>query len=76
MKEINLHKAIEAIQALIIEAKVMATQEKSHLEIYNFLDELEYLPFLLIDKKETFADYLKEVCKKFNCEKIYKKFVE
>ena len=69
IKEDKNKKALKAIQDLIIEAGTMAYKNVSSKDLAEFLDDLEYLPALIIegDNTELFENYLKEFCSKRNC---------
>ncbi len=47
----------------------MTVNNSSYLEIYNLIDDLEYLPQLITDKEDRtdlFDQSLKKLCKKYN----------
>ena len=55
--------AIKAIHNLMIRLKINIVQELPHRELYNLIDELEYLPILLLNKEDRtqeFEEYLKK----------------
>ena len=56
-------RAIKAIHNLMIRLKINIVQELPHRELYNHIDELEYLPILLLNKEDStqeFEEYLKK----------------
>lgn len=56
-------RAIKAIHNLMIRLKINIVQELPHRELYNLIDELEYLPILLLNKEDRtqeFEEYLKK----------------
>jgi len=70
-------KAIIAIQDLIIQAKIMAGKQKSHEDLFNYLDNLEFLPTLILykeDKGDEFEIKLEEICMKYDFPYILKKY--
>ena len=72
-------KIMTAIHDLIIETRMMVGNRKSYEDIYKFLDDVEYLPALVImasDETETFKNYLKMICEDFNCMRIYNKYCD
>lgn len=72
-------KAIKAIHSLIIEVRIMVGNKEDNEQIFNILDELEYLPALLLENKdntEVFNSYLKGICETYNLNHIYKRYIE
>lgn len=71
-------KAIKAIHSLIIETRILTGNKSSHEKLFSFLDELEYLPALMLqhnkDTTEDFDLYLKEICEKNGLMFIYKAY--
>lgn len=77
IKENKLKKSVAAIHDLLIKVKLMTVQNSSHLEMYNLIDDLEYLPQLIIEQEDTthlFEQFLKELCEKFNFPDVIKKY--
>ena len=66
-------RAIKAIHNLMIRLKINIVQELPHKELYNLIDELEYLPILLLNKEE-FEEYLKKICSQFQCMRIWEQY--
>lgn len=77
IKEEKLNKSIEVIHDLIIKTKIKAVNNESHEEIYNFLDDIEYLPQLILDEKDMttiFKDELEKICEKYNFSSLLNKW--
>lgn len=74
----NKHsKAIQAVQDLIIEARSLAYQKIPGEKLAEFLDGVEYLPALFLEKEdrtELFENYLEEFCNRYNCSGILNKY--
>ena len=54
--------ALEALHQLIIRVKVRTGYKEPYEETFNLLDEIEYLPVLMLDEKDRtqeFEEYLK-----------------
>jgi len=69
--------AIKAIHNLIIRLKINIVQELPHRELYNLIDELEYLPILLLNKEDRtqeFEEYLEKICSQFQCMRIWEQY--
>ncbi len=69
--------AIEAIQSLIVQGRTMAYEGVPNDELAKFLDDLEYLPGLMLeklDRSEQFSEYLKGICEKYDCNRIHGRF--
>ena len=70
-------QSIEAIHNLIIQVKLMTVFNKPHLEMYNFIDEVEYLPQLMMfeeDKTALFEEELEKICLKYNLISVLEKY--
>ena len=70
-------RAIKAIHNLMIRLKINIVQELPHKELYNLIDELEYLPILLLNKEDRtqeFGEYLKKICSQFQCMRIWEQY--
>lgn len=62
-------KAIVVIHDLLIQLKIMSVNNKPHLEMYNFIDKLEYLPQLIIDDEDRtliFDQCIEKLCEDHN----------
>jgi putative GTP-binding protein engB len=61
----------------MIRLKINIVQELPHRELYNLIDELEYLPILLLNKEDRtqeFEEYLKKNCSQFQCMRIWEQY--
>ena len=70
-------RAIKAIHNLMIRLKINIVQELPHRELYNLIDELEYLPILLLykeDRTQEFEEYLEKICSQFQCMRIWEQY--
>ena len=70
-------RAIKAIHNLMIRLKINIVQELPHRELYNLIDELEYLPILLLNKEDRtkeFEENLKKICSQFQCMRIWEQY--
>ena len=70
-------RAIKAIHNLMIRLKINIVQELPHRELYNLIDELEYLPILLLNKEDRtqeFEEYLKNIFSQLQCMLILEKY--
>lgn len=70
-------RAIKAIHNLMILLKINIVQELPHRELYNLIDELEYLPILLLNKEDRtqeFEEYLEKICSQFQCMRIWEQY--
>lgn len=79
IKEEKIRKSISAIHSLLIKIKMMTVNNTSHLEMYNFIDDVEYLPQLILDQDDktmVFEKYLEEICEKFDIPEIIKRYRE
>jgi len=77
IRQENHTKSIEAIHDLIIQIKLMTVFNKSHLEMYHFIDDVEYLPQLMMtdeDQTALFEEELEKICKKYNLITIFEKY--
>ncbi|HBV15071.1 GTP-binding protein EngB [Chryseobacterium carnipullorum] len=77
INEEKLKKSITAIHDLLIKIKIMTVNNSSHLEMYNLIDDLEYLPLLILeqeDRTDIFNDALKDLCEKHNFLDVIKKY--
>ncbi|MFA7234962.1 MAG: hypothetical protein WC076_12720 [Terrimicrobiaceae bacterium] len=75
----KLHKALEAIQGVMVEARRMAYANEDQQHIAKLLDHGEYLPGLLLEDRDAtkeFEDYLKAIVADFPmCQRITDKFL-
>ena len=65
--------ALKIVHDLIIRARWFAYQEKDSKFMAGFLDEVEYLPALMLDERgetDFFERYAKGICEKYNCSGI------
>lgn len=72
-------RALEAIHGLIIESRIYVGEKKSYDSIFEFIDELEYLPTLILQDKDLtneFNDYLLFICEKYKIMRIYNKYIQ
>lgn len=77
IKQENFIKSIEIIHRLLIHLKIMNVNNKSHTEMYNFIDELEYLLLLMLeeeDKTELFEYHLNKICKENKVLFVWEKY--
>lgn len=77
IKQIELAKAILAIQDLIIHGRKLAYQNYPNEQIAEFLDSLEYLPALILeteDRTDLFEQFLEDICIKNNISEIFSKY--
>ena len=61
----------------MIRLKINIVQELPHRELYNLIDELEYLPILLLNKEDRtqeFEEYLEKICSQFQCMRIWEQY--
>ncbi|MGV3598697.1 MAG: GTP-binding protein EngB [Bacteroidota bacterium] len=76
--EYKISKAIKAIQDLIIKSRWLAYEDIPRKELGDFLDDVEYLPTLILKEEEAELDfelYLKMICEKHQVMYIYDKYV-
>ena len=70
--------SIKAIQDLIIEGRKMSFNKTSNESMYEFLDYMEYLPALIIEKNDNtdlFEEHLKEICQEFKINHVYHRYI-
>jgi len=70
-------KALQSIHDLVIRARLLAYEGMVNQEIATFLDYLEHLPALMLEKDDrtgNFEAYLEEICKLYNCENIFRRY--
>lgn len=70
-------KALVAIQDLIIRVRTFAYEKKDYSEIAELLDDIEYLPALIVEEvnnTELFENYLANTCSKFGFNDIIQKY--
>ncbi|MDR3010868.1 MAG: hypothetical protein LBV59_23275 [Sphingobacterium sp.] len=76
--EKKLRDAILAIHDLIIRARIMTFEKVSNEVMFDFLDDLEYLPVLILeDKRENtkrFEEYLESICNRYDYPDILIKY--
>ena len=73
----KLNKALRAIQSLIIESRSLAFNKKSHRAIAKLLDDLEFLPALILenkDRSQQFDKYLESICYENNFHYIWTEY--
>ena len=66
-------KALKAVHDLICHGKKLAYEGAAGQTLAKFLDDLEYLPALMLVKSDTtdiFENYLKEMCVDYDCSYI------
>ena len=69
--------ALEALHQLIIRVKIRTGYKEPYEETFNLLDEIEYLPVLMLDEKDRtqeFEEYLKEICEKYSFMPIWYRY--
>lgn len=67
-------QALKIVHDFIIKARSFAYEEKDAKFIADFLDEVEYLPALMLEEKdqtEFFQKYAKGICEQFNCNEVF-----
>jgi hypothetical protein len=77
IRQENHNSSIEAIHSLIIQIKLMTVNNKPHLEMYHFIDDIEYLPQLIVsdeDQTALFDEQLEKICQKYNLFAIFNKY--
>lgn len=75
----SFNKLILAIHDLMIHVKIMSVNKVLHKEMYDFIDEIEYLPQLIVseeDQTELFDNELIRICEKYNLTNILSKYNE
>lgn len=68
--------ALQALHLLIIKGRMMAWENNS-TQLFEFLDELEYLPALMLEEEnqsKMFEEYLEAICIKRKCPEVYHQF--
>ena len=73
----KLNSALFALQALIIKAREMASQQENYAKIADILDYTEELPRLIASKEDNtnlFRDILVEIAEKHNSFYALQKF--
>ncbi|ASF42597.1 MULTISPECIES: GTP-binding protein EngB [Capnocytophaga] len=78
IREEKRDNAVLAIQQLVIEARVFTSQRREYEEIYDLLDEIEYLAGLLLIKDnitDTFEVFLEGICKKRGFQRIWDYYI-
>ena len=73
----KLKNALNALQAVLIHARMMAYEGAEHKRIAAILDDAEYLPFLIgckEDKTSELRDYLKMMAEEFHDARFIDKF--
>ncbi len=77
IKKENFNKSVTAIHDLIIQIKIMTVNNIEHREMYNFIDDVEYLPQLITSEEEQtdlFENELRKICEKYNLMPIFNKY--
>lgn len=72
-------KALKSIHNSIIHIKMMILKEKTPKEIFDYVDEIEYLPSLLLSKKDNtiiFEQHLENISKNFDVPFLWKYYNE
>lgn len=67
-------KAIQAIQELIVKARNYSYQNMPYERLAVFLDDLEYLPSLIVEDKDNtilFEDNLRDICDRNCCMDVF-----
>ncbi len=75
----SFNKLILVIHDLMIHVKIMSVNKVPHKEMYDFIDEIEYLPQLIVseeDQTELFDNELIRICEKYNLTNILSKYNE
>ncbi|MNU32609.1 hypothetical protein D3C71_211570 [compost metagenome] len=78
INEKKFNSSIVAVHDLIIRARNLAYQKKEHEMIGDFLDALEYLPALILEKEdrtELFEKFLEDICKRYDFTEILDKYI-
>ncbi|WP_336733131.1 hypothetical protein [Chryseobacterium sp. VD8] len=73
----NFNNLINVIHDLMIYVKIMTVNKVSHKEMYDFIDEIEYLTQLIVseeDQTELFDNGLIRICEKYNLTNIFNKY--
>jgi len=79
IKEDKFNNSIVAIHNLIIRARSLAYQKADYEIISDFLDALEYLPALIIEKEDRtglFEQFLDDICKRYSCTEVLDKYLK
>ncbi|WP_430827193.1 GTP-binding protein EngB [Chryseobacterium indologenes] len=77
IKKENFNKSVMAIHDLIIHIKIMTVNNVLHGEMYNFIDDVEYLPQLITseeDQTNLFEEELRKICEKYSLMAIFNKY--
>lgn len=77
VKDEKQEKALRAIHNSIIHIKMMILKGKTYKEIFNYVDEIEYLPLLLLSKTndtDIFEQQLEEISKKFDYHSLWLRY--
>lgn len=67
-------QALKIIHDFIIKARSFAYENKDGKFMADFLDQVEYLPALMLEEKdqtEFFRDYAKGICEEFDCNEVF-----
>lgn len=62
--------ALKAIHNLLVQARWFSGSKHPHKKLFDFLDGVEYLPALMLQKENQtvhFESYLKGICKEHDC---------
>ena len=73
----NQAKALKALHRLLIHGRMMAFEGTPSQELAWFFDDIELLPALMMEERNTddfFGAYLKEICVKFKCDHIFSQY--
>ncbi|MDO4728762.1 MAG: GTP-binding protein EngB [Bacteroidota bacterium] len=77
VKEKKQEKALRAIHNSIRHIKMMILQGKTNEEIFNYVDEIEYLPQLLLSKTnatDIFEQQLEKISEKFDYQSLWLRY--
>ncbi|WP_312090936.1 hypothetical protein [Chryseobacterium sp.] len=73
----SFNKLTNVIHDLMIHVKIMTVNNAPYKEMYDFIDEIEYLPQLIVSKEdqtELFDNELIRICEKYNLPNILNKY--
>lgn len=74
IEEAKQKQALKIVHDFIIVARRFAYDEKDAKFIADFLDEVEYLPALILEETnqtEFFQKYAKGICEQFDCNEVF-----
>lgn len=73
----KLNSAILAIQDLVIRARNFAYQNYPHEQLAAFLDGIEYLPALILEKEnrtDLFESFLEDLCSHYDVPEVFNRY--